>query len=199
LNVLSEIFEMLLRILLPILIVILILLIAKIILNYLKYGTKIFSSFKKYNLSGKMRDIIIDMVKNENRKDTLIINGNENYFYAITNYAVFAIFVFDYNVPISGKINDEYLIMDGKKIKNPIPKFLNINNAIIKNEIDLEVVYINSKKECKININGFNNNICTLGSFSNQLYKNQHSLVKYSTEQVNVICKKIEDIINGNN
>ena len=98
LNVLSEIFEMLLSLLLPILIIVLILMVIKIVANYLKYGTKIFASFKKYNSNGKIKDIAVDMIKNENRKDLLIVEGTDNYFYAITNYDVFSIFVFGYSL-----------------------------------------------------------------------------------------------------
>ena len=196
---LSEIFEMLLRLLLPILIIVLILMVIKIVANYLKYGTKIFASFKKYNSNGKIKDIAVDMIKNENRKDLLIVEGTDNYFYAITNYDVFSIFVFDYNSSVIGNINDEYLNIDGTKIKNPLQEFLSINNKLLNNNINLKVVYINSKKECKLNIEGFSEYVITLGQFSNQLYKNQHLDSKYTMDQMKDIQNKIEGLIDGNN
>lgn len=198
-GVLSEVFDILLRLVLPILIIFLILMIIKIVANYLKYGTKIFASFKKYNSNGKIKDIAIDMVKNENRKDTLIVESTDNYFYVINNYGVSAVFVFDYNSSVSGNINDKFLKIDGEEIENPLKKFLFINNKIINNNINLKVIYVNSKKECKLKIDGFSEYIITLGGFSNQLYKNQHLDSIYTIEQMNEMQKKIEGLINGNN
>lgn len=198
-DVLSEIFEMLLRLLLPILIAILILMVIKIVANYLKYGTKIFASFKKYNSNGKIKDIVVDMIKNENRKDTLIVECTDNYFYAITNYGVYAVFVFDYNSSVTGNINDEYLNIDGTNTKNPLQMFLSINSKAIDNNINLKVIYINSKKECQLNIDGFSECVITLGGFSNQLYKNQHLDSRYTMDQMNEMKKKIEELIDGNN
>ena len=190
---------MLLRLLLPILIAILILMVIKIVANYLKYGTKIFASFKKYNSNGKIKDIVVDMIKNENRKDTLIVECTDNYFYAITNYGVYAVFVFDYNSSVTGNINDEYLNIDGTNTKNPLQMFLSINSKAIDNNINLKVIYINSKKECQLNIDGFSECVITLGGFSNQLYKNQHLDSRYTMDQMNEMKKKIEELIDGNN
>lgn len=139
------------------------------------------------------------MITKENRKDIFVINTKENYFYVITSYDVFAIFVFDYNLPITGNMHDQFLMMNGKKIENIIPKFLNINKMILSQDINLKTLYINTKKECKINISEFVGEVYTLGSFSNQLYKNQHSKVQYTEDKMAEIKRKIEDCVNGNN
>lgn len=198
-NIFSEVLNVLLRLLLPILITILVLTLINIILNYIRYGTKIFSSFKKYDLNGKMKELVIDMLNKENRKDVLIVNRDDNSFYAITNYTVLAILIFDYSYSLFGSSSDEYLKCNNKTIINPIPQFLNDNNKIKEKGISFKTVYINTKKDVKLNINGLTNEIYTLKDFCYELYPNQHSKSKYSKEDMIKIHKKIEDIISGNN
>ena len=77
--------------------------------------------------------------------------------------------------------------------------FLSINSKAIDNNINLKVIYINSKKECQLNIDGFSECVITLGGFSNQLYKNQHLDSRYTMDQMNEMKKKIEELIDGNN
>ena len=196
---LLEVLKILARFILPILIIIFILTIIDILLNYKKYGTRIFSSFKKYNLNGTMKDIVIDMLKKQNHRDILIVNRDDNSFYALTNYDVFAIYVFDNNYSLFGDINDEYLKSNDEKILNPIPKFLNDNNKIMSKEINLKNVYINTKKDVKLNISNLEGRACTLKEFCYGLYSNQHSNIKYSKEEIINLKKIIEDIIYGNN
>lgn len=198
-NMFLEVFEIILRFLLPILIIILVLTLINIILNYIKYGTKIFSSFKKYNLNGKMKDLVIDMLKNESHKEVLIVNRDDNSFYAITNFKIFAILIFDYGCSLLGNINDEYLKNNNGNILNPIPKFLNDNHKILEKGIDFKIVYINTKKDIKLNIDNLNEEIYSLKDFCYKLYQNQHSNTKYTKEQMLDFQKEIEDIINGNN
>lgn len=196
---LLEVFKILARFLLPILLIILGLTVVNIILNCKKYGTKIFASFKKYNSNGKMRDLAIDMLKNQSHKSVLIVNRDDNSFYAITHYAVFAIYVFDNNDSISGNINDRYLKCNNIDILNPIPKFLNDNNNIKNAGINLECIYINAKKDVKLNINNFNEKFYTLNDFYYKLYSNQHTNIKYSFEEATHLKNIIEDVIYGNN
>lgn len=198
-NIFLEVLNILGRFLLPVLIIILILTIINIVSNYIRYGTKIFSSFKKYNLNGKMKDLVIDMLKNENRKEVLIVNRDDNSFYAITNYDIFAILIFDCNYSLSGSSRDECLKSNNGEILNPIPNFLNDNKKIMEKGIDFKTVYINTKKDAKLNIDDLNNEIHTLKDFSYTLYQKQHSQTKYSKDEMIKIQKEIEAIINGNN
>lgn len=198
-NIFSEVLNILGRFLLPVLIIILILTIVNIVLNYMKYGTRIFSSFKRYDLNGTMKKLVIDILKNENRKGVLIVNRDENSFYAITNYDVFAILIFDCKHSLSGSSNDEYLNSNNEKILNPIPKFLNDNKEIMGRGINFKTMYINTKKDVKLNIEDLNGEIYTLKDFSYNLYQKQHSNSKYSNDEMVNIQKEIEDIINGNN
>jgi len=198
LNILGEVLKIILRFTLPILVVILIFTLIKIINNYRKYGTKIFSSFKKYNLNGKMKDLVVDMLERESHKEILIVECTENSFYAITNYNIFSIFVFDYNYSLNGNINAQYLKSNKTQIENPLLEFIDKNNKIRKTGITFETIYINSKKDVKINIEGISE-VFTLKDFSYKLYQKQHSNFKYSKEDLIELKKKIEDIINGHN
>lgn len=197
-SIFAEVLEVLLRFLLPILIIILVLTLINIINNYRKYGTRIFSSFKKYDLNSNMKYLVIDMLRNESHNDIFIIDRSANSFYAITNYEIFSILIFDYGYSLSGNIQDKYLKGNGKQILNPIPQFLNDNNKVLENKINFKTIYINTKKDVKINIDGLTD-IYTLKDFSYKLYQNQHSDIKYSKEEMTQLKKRIEDIINGNN
>lgn len=197
-NVFGEVLKIILKIFLPILIIIFVLTLINIINNYRKYGTRIFSSFKKYNKLGKMKALVIDMLIRESHKEILIVDCNENYFYVITNYNVFAIFVFDYNDSLTGSINDKNLICNDKPIINPVLNFIEHTNKLLNQGITIQKIYVNARRDVKINIDGLTE-ILTLKDFSYKLYQKQHSNIQYTKEKMIIIKRKIEDIINDNN
>ena len=137
-----------------------------------------------------MKDLVIDIFKNENHKDVLIINVNENCFYGITNYQIFAIFIFD---SLLKNLDDKELL------KNEVSKFESNNKMIIESSIELATFYINSKKDVKLDLDNIPDKIYSLKEFSYNLYPNQHSNNKYSKEDMLNIKTKIEDVLNGNN
>lgn len=197
-NLFLEVFKILLRFLLPVLIIILILTIINIILNYRKYGTKIFSSFKRYNLNGTMKDLVIDIIKNESHKEILILDRDKDSFFVITHYNVFSIFIFDFNGSVDGKIEDKTFKCGTKEILNPIPELLTENQLIGSKGINIKTIFINSKKDVKINIVGLEN-IYTLKDISYDFYQLQHSNIKYSKDEMLNFYKIIDGVINGNN
>ena len=197
-NIFEEVLRLILRFTLPILFIVLVLTLINIINNYRKYGTKIFSSFKKYNLNGKMKSLVIDILNRESHKEVLIVDSNKDYFYAITNYNIFAIFVFDYDGPLTGSITSAYLKCNNNDVTNPILNFLDKSNKVLNQEINLQMIYINSKRNIPIRIEGVEE-ILTLKEFSYKIYQKQHSNVKYTKDEMIILKRKIEDIVYDNN
>ena len=107
-----------------------------------------------------MKDLVIEMLKKENHKETLIVERDDISFYAITNYGIFAIMLLDYSGPLYGSIADEFLMYDDKQILNPIPRFSRHNKLIENKKINFKTIYINTKKDTKIKINGLFKKIC---------------------------------------
>ena len=55
-----------------------------------------------------MHILVIDMLKNESHKDVLIVNRDDNSFYAITNVKIFAILNIVYYIIHAGKFEYKF-------------------------------------------------------------------------------------------
>ena len=177
-----------------ILFILLILITINIISDFKKYGSKLFISFKKYDTTGKLKNLVIDILRKELKKDVLIFDRNDNYFIAITKYGVFSI---QLTVTYDGlfknrKLNekDHYEIMsqflhDKEKLDNKI----DIHYIIIKDSYDFNFSFAKSGVK----------DVISIGAFSHKVYNMQHSKAKYSHEDITNIYNKLGVLLNGNN
>lgn len=203
-NTFLEILKIIFKLLFPIIIIVLVLTIINIIINFHKYGKNIFSSLKKRNNIGEVKDLVINMLNNETIEKIMIVTRDNNSFYAITDYGIFAILIIEVEGILSGKSADKYLYFKSDKLSkeflNPIPSFIQDNNKIRMREIELNEAYIKARKNCKLMIDDIDSKyIYTLKDFCYSIYQLQHSSVKYSEEEKFKFYKIIEGVINGHN
>lgn len=173
-----------------------------IIIDYKKYGKKIFDCFKKRNNEFDMNDLIVNIFKREIRDKVLILKRNDNYFIAVTKFDVFLVQIIKERGSIFGNINDNFLkIKKGniKEIKNPLPQFVK-ETKLLENKFVVRPLIIKTNKECFLNLNNFDKrNVCSLEDFSYLLYKLQHSTFKYTENDIDDIIVKIKGLLDGNN
>lgn len=173
-----------------------------IIIDYKRYGKKIFDCFKKQE-EVNMKDLLINIFKNEVKGKVLILERNDNYFIAVAKYDVFLIQIINEGLSIIGNVNDETLkVMKSyvKEIPNPLLQFINEIKLLVNNKVEIKSIIVKTKKQCSLNLKDFNKrNIFSLGEFSYLLYKLQHSTSKYSDNQLNEVYNHLEELLNGNN
>ena len=174
-----------------------------IVIDYMRYGKKIFDCFKKRNNEVNMSDLLINIFKNEFRDKVLVLKRNENYFIAATRYDVFLIQLINEGVSISGSINDEMFKVKNKhlkELKNPLPQFIKEIKLLLNSKIEIKPIIVKTHKDCSLNLKDFDKrNILTLQDFSYMLYKLQHSTCKYSDEEVETVLAKVQGLLDGNN
>lgn len=174
-----------------------------IIVDYKRYGKKIFDCFKKRNSKINMKDLLINIIKNEIRDKVFILERNENYFIAITKYEVFLIQLMNEGISINGSINDDVFKTNQKHMKdivNPLPQFIKEIKVLLNNKIEIKPVIVKTNKACSLNLKDFDKrNILSLQDFSYLLYKLQHSTFKYSDDEVAAMTVKVKEMLDGNN
>lgn len=173
-----------------------------IIIDYKRYGKKIFDCFKKQN-EVNMKDLLLNIIKNEVKDKVLILERNDNYFIVVTKYDVFLIQLINEGLSIIGNINDENLKViksHVKEIHNPLPQFIKEIKLLLNNKIEIKPIIVKTNKLCSLNLKDFNKrNIFSLEEFSYLLYKLQHSTVKYSDNELDDIYNCLKELLNGNN
>lgn len=174
-----------------------------IVLDYKRYGKKIFDCFKKKNNQVNMTDLIINILKNEIKEKILILERNHDYFIAVTKYDVFLIQLINQGINIKGSINDHSFKTNNKHMKeliNPLPQFINEIKLLLSNKIEIKPIIVKTNKECSLNLSDFDKrNILSLQDFSYMLYRLQHSSCKYSENELDNKFIEIKGILDGNN
>lgn len=202
-NLFADLLSLMIRVFIPLFGLFIIITIIKIIMDYSKYGKKIFSSFKNYDRQGKMRDIVIEMVKNESPKEVSIILRDDNSFYTITDYDIIGVLIIEADATLSGTSKDASLRIEKGLIKqfiSPIPKFISDINKLKENNIPIRLAIVKANKNCELKISDIDSrNIYTLKDFCFKLYRIQHSDSRYTKKDMNHYHKKIEELTNGNN
>ena len=140
-----------------------------IIIDYKRYGKKIFDCFKKQN-EVNMKDLLLNIIKNEVKDKVLILERNDNYFIVVTKYDVFLIQLINEGLSIIGNINDENLKViksHVKEIHNPLPQFIKEIKLLLNNKIEIKPIIVKTNKLCSLNLKDFNKrNIFSLEEFS---------------------------------
>lgn len=174
-----------------------------IIIDYKRYGKKIFDCFKKRNNEVNMTDLIINILKNEFRDKVLILKRNNDYFIAVTKYDVFLLQLINDGVSINGSINDDVFKINQKHMKdivNPLPQFIKEIKVLLNNKVEIKPIIVKTNKACSLNLKDFDKrNILSLQDFSYLLYKLQHSTFKYSDDEVDAMIVKVKELLDGNN
>lgn len=174
-----------------------------IIIDYVRYGQKIFDCFKKRTEEVNMTELLINILKKELRDRVLIMNRNKDYFIAITKYDVFLVQLINDGVSISGSINDSVFKVNKKhmkELKNPLPQFIKEIKLLLNNKIEIKPIIIKTNKDCSLNLKDFDRrNIFALQDFSYMLYKLQHNMFKYSDNEVDNIIVKLKELLDGDN
>lgn len=202
-NVFQSIIELIIRFVWPILLLVIILTCLNIIIDYKKYGKKIFDSFKKVDNEGKMKDLLVQMFKGEMHDKVLVLERDSDYFIIITKYDIFVIQLINVGASIVGSTTDRYLKIEKGSInefENPLSLFLEESRILLENKIDIKCLIVMTNKSCNLNLSDFDKkNIYNLKDFSYMLYRLQHSHIKYSKEDMDNNYNKIKEILDGNN
>lgn len=174
-----------------------------ILLDYKKYGNKIFECFKKKNNDVDMKDLLINIFKKEIRNKILILDRGKDYFITLTRYDIFLVQLVNDKINIVGSIKDERFktrSKNMKEVKNPLTKFIQEIKLLLNKGIDIKPVIIKTNKECNLALKDFDKrNIFTLGDFSYLLYKLQHASFKYSEEEIENKYNELKELLDGNN
>ena len=174
-----------------------------ILLDYRRYGKKIFDCFKKKNREVDMTDLLINILKNELHNKALVLKRNNDYFIAITKYDIFLIQLINEKIKISGSINDKLFKSKEKNIKdivNPLPQFIKETKILLNNKMVIKPIIVKTNKECILNLKDFDKrNILTLQDFSYMLYKLQRTSLKYEENELNNKLLEIKGLLDGNN
>lgn len=174
-----------------------------ILIDYRRYGKKIFDCFKKKDNKINMKDLLITIFKNEIREKVLILERNDNYFIAVTKYEVFLIQLINDGLNIVGSINDVNFKVANSNVKeiiNPLPQFIKEIKLLLSNKVEIKPIIVKTDKGCILNLKDFDKrNILNLEDFSYLLYRLQHNKFKYSDDEVDDIMIKIKGLLDGNN
>lgn len=178
-----------------ILFIVLVLITINIISDFKNYGSKLFTSFKRYDTTGKLKNLVIDILRKELKKDVLIFDRNDNYFIAITKYGTFSIqLTTTYDGLFKNrKINekDHYEIMS---------QFLNDKLKLDEDNMDIDYILIKDSQDFNFNFAKTGvKDVISIGEFSHKVYSMQHSKVMYTHEDVNNIYNRLGVLLNGNN
>lgn len=172
-----------------------------IIIDYIRYGKKLFDCFKKRNDEFSMKDLLINVFKREIRNKVLILERNNDYFIAFTKYDIFLIQLINQKENISGSINDVVLKTKKKEeIINPLPQFIKEIKLLLNNNEDIKPIIVKTSKDCVLNLIDFDKrNIFTLNDFTYLLYRLQHSTIRYSENELDNKYNEIKRLLDGNN
>lgn len=201
-DVLSDVFNILTKLIIPIIIFYLLWTIFNIVKDYKEYGNKIFSAFKKYERTGELKDIIINILEQESTVKPIIISKDSNTFFAFMNKEIYGIVVIDFYGKLSGKVMDKYLLINEnqKKIINPVYQFTKDLKEIKMKKINICPFIIRASKTTEIDIEGISSErIMTIKDFSYYVYKTKNSDNKYNSEELKKYSKVVEKIINEHN
>lgn len=201
-NVFSEVLNVMGRFVIPVIIVCLLLTIINIVKDYRKYGNKIFSAFKKYEETGNLKDIVINILEQECLEKPIILSKNNVSFIALTEKEIYGVAIIEFDGRLSGKVMDKYLVMNGKEKKylNPLCKFTEDLRLLKKQGIDVHPLVIKSGRNVELNLEDLPaSRIMTIKDFSYYVYKNQHSDSKYSEDVLKKYSKVAGKIVNGHN
>ena len=172
-----------------------------IVIDYMRYGKKLFDCFKKRNDEFSMKDLLITIFKREIRNKVLILERSQDYFIAFTKYDIFLIQIINKKANISGSIFDTMLKINNKEeIINPLPQFIQEIKILLHNNEDIKPLIVKTNKECILNLIDFDKrNIFTLNDFTYLLYRLQHSTIKYSENELDNKYNEIKRLLDGNN
>lgn len=174
-----------------------------IIIDYKRYGKRIFDCFKKKDNRFSMKSLLINILKNEIRDKLLFIERNDNYFIVITKFDIFLIQLINENGNIYGSINDEFFKIEKgniKELKNPLPQFIKEIRLLLNDKFEIKPLIVKTNKDCSLNLSGFDKrNILSLENFSYLLYKLQHSTSKYSEKDMELMYERLKVLLDGNN
>lgn len=201
-SVLNDVIDILSKLIIPVIIFYLLWTIFNIVKDYKQYGNKIFSAFKKYERTGELKDIIINILEQENTVKPIIVSKDANTFFAFTNKEIYGVVVIDFYGKLSGKIMDEYLVINGKEKNfiNPVCQFTKDLKKIKNQKINVHPFIIRASKNTEINIDGISSEkIMTIKDFSYYIYKNQNIDNKYNSDELKKSSKVVEKIINEHN
>lgn len=178
-----------------ILFIVLVLIIINIISDFRNYGSKLFTSFKKYDTTGKLKNLVIDILRKELKKDVLIFDRNDNYFIAITKYGTFSI---QLTTTYDGLFKNRKI--DDKGHYEIMSQFLSDKSKLDKDNMDIHYILIKDSQDFSFNFSKTGvKDVISIGEFSHKVYKMQHSQTIYSHDDVNNIYNRLGVLLNGNN
>lgn len=201
-NVFGNVLDILGRFIIPLIVIYLLWTILNIIKDYRKYGNKIFAAFKKYEETGNLKDIVINILEQECTLKPIIVSKNNVTFIALTEKEIYGVAIIEFDGKLSGNIMDKYLVENGKnkKFLNPLCKFTEDLKAIKKQGIDVYPLIIKDGRNVELNIHDLpESRIMTIKDFSYYIYKSQHSESKYDSDVLKKYSKAVGKIINGHN
>lgn len=174
-----------------------------ILVDYKKYGNKVFECFKKKNNDVNMKDLLINIFKREIREKILILDRDNDYFIAVTRYDIFLVQLVNDKLNIVGSIKDETFKSRSKNmkaVKNPLIKFIKEIRILLEKGVEIKPVIIKTSKDCNLSLKDFDRrNIFSLADFGYLLYKLQHSSFKYSEADVENKYNELKGFLDGNN
>lgn len=185
------------------LLIILIIIGINIIIDYKRYGKKIFDCFKKRTDEVKMNELLINIFKREIRDKVIIIERSDNYFIAATKFDIFLVQLASERGTVIGKIDDSFLKIKNHNIKeldNFLLQFTKEAKLLLGKNFIIKPIIIKTNNDCILNLSNFDKrNIYSLDDFSYLLYKLQHSTFKYSENELDEVVLKIKGLLDGNN
>lgn len=183
-----------------VLLIILTLIGLNIIIDYKRYGKKIFDCFRKRNNELDMNSLIVNIFKREIRDQVLILERSSDYFIAVTKFDIFLVQIIKERENVFGNITDEVLQVNKVNIKNPLLQMIKETNLLLKNNFLVRPLIIKTNNDCVLNLHGLDKRyVCSLEDFSYLLYKLQHSTFRYSEKDIQNIVVKIKELLDGNN
>lgn len=201
-SVFSDILNLLIRLFIPAIIIYLLWTIVNIVKDYKMYGNKIFSAFKKYNGTGNLKDIIINVLEQECIEKPIIISNNKTSFFALTDKEIYGVVIVEFDGKLSGKVMDKYLVVNGKEqtYLNPLGKFTEYLKSLKKQGINIHPIVIKSGQNIDLQIENLaSSHIMSIKDFSYYIYKNQRENKKYNHDTLKKYSKVVEKTINGHN
>lgn len=181
--------------LMPIIVLILIIMLVKILIDYMKYGKKIFRVFKKQNPLNISKVSLEISIKNLNVYYK-IISLEKNCFLLVLPSGLYILNVLDSEGIVTGKITDDKLVINAntksqKQIDNPIvlvKKYIALYSKLVNEKID---GYVLLKKNCLFSVlNRTNIKVIPLNAFYyhfSKLVKNK----KYDQTKIDNMYEKI--------
>lgn len=185
----------------PIIIIYLLFTIINIVKDYKRYGSKIFDSFKRYQDTGNLKDIIINILEQECLDRPIIISNSDNSFIALTEKEIYGILIIEFDGKLSGNLKDQYLIVDGteKNYKNPLCKFTEELKLIKKQGINIYPLIIKNGRNINLDIESLpQKRLMTIKDFSYYLYTCKRNKPKYTSDALKKYSKVINKILNDN-